>query len=295
MEAWQVQESYPDDKNATSSGSGTRTSSRDRARTNNRTDLAVSKMIEQLAGDWIDVKPNHAGYTQRYHLTVTDGRVHVDTYLDPWKLHETASRSSPDLIHVLSDGAGESVVWRGSNRISYKLQLRHWSYAPGKGTEIFQIAWVPQGPHHARGWTYVWRRLTQSEAILTRIRKQEDRVSRAGLAACEINGSLDIYQQEIATLHALLEEAARAGVPNVLPEPPGFLPHPGREGKRALWVAEFKNTLEYKTASRFTRDTQAPMPADPDINLSKRCWIEASEEWTDAVRHLARTARCCPS
>ena len=292
MNIWQLR-GVPGDENATNSGSGTRPSSRDRALTNNRTAPAVSK-IEQLAGDWIDERPNHAGYTQRYHLTVTDGRVHVDTYLDPWKLHETASRSSHDLIHVLSDGAGESVVWRGSNRISYKLQLCHWSHAPGKGTEILKIAWVPQGLH-ARGWTYVWRRLTQSEAIVLRIWKQKDRVSRAGLAACEINGSLDIYQQEIATLHALLEEAARAGVPNVLPEPPGFLPHPGREGKRAKWVAEFKNTLEYKTASRFTRDTQAPMPADPDINLSKRCWIEASEEWTDAVRHLARRARCCPS
>ena len=123
MKFWQLRErclSYPEDKNATSSGSGTRPSSRDRALTNNRTAPAVSKMIEQLAGDWIDVKPNHAGYTQRYHLTVTDRDrvdrgVHVDTYLDPWKLHETASRSSPNLIHVLSDGAGESVVWRGSN------------------------------------------------------------------------------------------------------------------------------------------------------------------------------------
>ena len=176
-----------------------------RALTNNRTAPAVSKMIEQLAGDWIDERPNHAGYTQRYHLTVTDGRVHVDTYLDPWKLHETASRSSPNLIHVLSDGAGESVVWRGSNRISYKLHLRHWSHAPGKGTEILKIAWVPQGLH-ARGWTYVWRRLTQSEAIVPRIWEQKDRVSRAGLVACERNGSLDIHQQEIATLHALLEE-----------------------------------------------------------------------------------------
>ena len=137
MEAWQVRErylSYPDDKtrkNATSSGSGTRTSSRDRARTNNRTAPAVSKMIEQLAGDWIDVVPNHAGYTQRYHLTVTDRDrgVHVDTYLDPWKPHETASRSSPNLIHVLSDGAGESVVWRGSNRIYY-IQVATMSLVP---------------------------------------------------------------------------------------------------------------------------------------------------------------------
>ena len=209
MEAWQVQESYPDDKNATSSGSGTRTSSRDRARTNNRTDLAVSKMIEQLAGDWIDVKPNHAGYTQRYHLTVTDRDrvdrgVHVDTYLDPWEPHEIASRSSPNLIHVLKDGAGESVVWRGSNRIFYKLHLKHCRDTP-EGTEILKIAWVPQGLHEG-GWTYVWRRLTQSEAIVLRIWKQKDRVSRAGLAACERNGTLDIYQQEIATLHALLEE-----------------------------------------------------------------------------------------
>ena len=179
-------------------------------------------MIEQLAGDWIDERPNHAGYTQRYHLTVTDGRVHVDTYLDPWKLHETASRSSPNLIHVLSDGAGESVVWRGSNRISYKLHLRHWSHAPGKGTEILKIAWVPQGLHARRGWTYVWRRLTQSEAIVLRIWEQKDRVSRAGLVACERNGSLDIYQQEITRLHALLEEAGRAEVPHyAVPEPPG--------------------------------------------------------------------------
>ena len=193
-----------------------------RALTNNRTAPAVSKMIEQLAGDWIDERPNHAGYTQRYHLTVTDGRVHVDTYLDPWKLHETASRSSPNLIHVLSDGAGESVVWRGSNRISYKLHLRHWSHAPGKGTEILKIAWVPQGLHARRGWTYVWRRLTQSEAIVLRIWEQKDRVSRAGLVACERNGSLDIYQQEITRLHALLEEAGRAEVPHyAVPEPPG--------------------------------------------------------------------------
>ena len=229
MKFWQLRErclSYPEDKNATNSGSGTRPSSRDRALTNNRTAPAVSKMIEQLAGDWIDVKPNHAGYTQRYHLTVTDRDrvdrgVHVDTYLDPWKLHETASRSSPNLIHVLSDGAGESVVWQGSNRISYKLHLCHWSHTPGKGTEILKIAWVPQGLH-ARGWTYVWRRLTQSEAILRRIWEQKDRVSRAGLVACERNGSLDIYQQEITRLHALLEEAGRAEVPHyAVPEPPG--------------------------------------------------------------------------
>ena len=178
-------------------------------------------MIEQLAGDWIDERPNHAGYTQRYHLTVTDGRVHVDTYLDPWKPHETASRSSDKLIHVLSDGAGESVVWQGSNRISYKLHLCHWSHAPGKGTEILKIAWVPQGLH-ARGWRYVWRRLTQSEAIVPRIWEQKDRVSRAGLVVSERNGSLDIYQQEITTLHALLEEAGRAEVPHyAVPEPPG--------------------------------------------------------------------------
>ena len=78
----------------------------------------------------------------------------------------------------------------------------------------------------------MWRRLTQSEARLTqseekplfyvRIWEQKDRVSRAGLVACERNGSLDIYQQEITRLHALLEEAGRAEVPHyAVPEPPG--------------------------------------------------------------------------
>ena len=114
--------------------------------------------------------------------------------------------------------------WCGGGRIAYttyKLQLCHWSHAPGKGTEILKIAWVPQGLHEG-GWTYVWRRLTQSEAIVLRIWKQKDRVSRAGLAACERNGTLDIYQQEIATLHELLEEARRAEVPHyAMPEPPG--------------------------------------------------------------------------
>ena len=47
-------------------------------------------------------------------------------------------------------------------------------------------------------------------------------MSRAGLVACERNGSLDIYQQEITRLHALLEEAGRAEVPHyAVPEPPG--------------------------------------------------------------------------
>ena len=115
------------------------------------------------------------------------------------------------------------------------------------------------------------------------------------MAACERNGSLDIHQQDMATLHALLEEAGRLAGPVRghcgLPEPPGFLPHPGREAKRSLWVADFKTTPEYCKAWEFTRHTQAPMPAEPDINLSKRCWVGASEEWTDAVRHLAREAQ----
>ena len=77
----------------------------------------------------------------------------------------------------------------------------------------------------------------------------------------------------------------------VLPEPPGFLPGPQRELKRSQWVENFKKTLEYCEAWEFTQATEAHMPAEPDVNLSKRRWDTAREQWTDAVRHLARVAR----
>ena len=86
---------------------------------------------------------------------------------------------------------------------------------------------------------------------------------------------------------ACSQEAERG----TLPEPPGFLPHPQRELKRSQWVENFKQTLEFWEAWKFTQATEAPMPAEPDVNLSKRCWVRASEQWTDAVRHLARVAR----
>ena len=39
----------------------------------------MSKMVDQLAGDWIDALQNPAGYTSRYHLKVIDRGVE-DTY-----------------------------------------------------------------------------------------------------------------------------------------------------------------------------------------------------------------------
>ena len=86
---------------------------------------------------------------------------------------------------------------------------------------------------------------------------------------------------------ACSQEAERG----TLPEPPGFLPGPQRELKRSQWVENFKQTLEYREAWKLTQATEAPMPAEPDVNLSKRCWVTASEQWTDAVRHLGRVAR----
>ena len=169
-----------------------------------RTGPAVSKMLDQLAGDWIDALQNPAGYTSRYHLQVIDRGVRVDTctYKDP---RMPCFRSSDSLIHIQSDAVGEWVLWRGSNRISYKLHLREWSHTgPGEGTKILKIAWVPERRPDA--WTYVWRRLTPSEDIGPRVCDRKDRVWRAGLLACERNGSMDLYQQEIARLHAVMED-----------------------------------------------------------------------------------------
>ena len=71
----------------------------------------------------------------------------------------------------------------------------------------------------------------------------------------------------------------------------GALQQQPRERKRSQWLQDFKQTLEYSEALEFTKATEANMPAEPDLTISKRRWVKASERWTDAVRHLARMAR----
>ena len=71
----------------------------------------------------------------------------------------------------------------------------------------------------------------------------------------------------------------------------GVLQQQQRELKRWQWMQDFKQTLEYSEALEFTKATEAHMPAEPDLTISKRRWVKASEQWTDAFRHLARVVR----
>ena len=67
-----------------------------------------------------------------------------------------------------------------------------------------------------------------------------------------------------------------------------------RAVKRNKWVLDFKNTSEFREAVTYTQMVALPMPDEPDSrddNISKRRWVKVSEQWTDAVRELARVAR----
>ena len=67
-----------------------------------------------------------------------------------------------------------------------------------------------------------------------------------------------------------------------------------RAVKRNKWVLDFKKTSEFRDAVTYTQMVALPMPDEPDSrdeSISKRRWVKVSEQWTDAVRELARVAR----